>query len=126
MPQALQAVQAQIAGAAHSGLKDHAVTPRRKKIALGIAGLADLIQLGFFPAFAEGVLSIPDDILDIIVCIALFIALGFKWRILAAFIVELVPGVALFPSWTAVVLSIPTIKESPALEDKNAIDVKAE
>jgi hypothetical protein len=126
MADALQAVQAQIAGAAHTGLKDHAVSPRRKKIALGIAGLADLIQLGFFPAFAEGVLSIPDDILDILVVIALFITLGFKWRILAAFIVELVPGVALFPSWTAVVLSIPTQKEPQALPDPNVIDVKPE
>jgi hypothetical protein len=123
MADALQAVQAQIAGAAHSGLKDHAVSPRRKKIALGIAGLADLIQLGFFPAFAEGVLSIPDDVLDVLVVIALFITLGFKWRILAAFVVELVPGVALFPSWTAVVLSVPTIQEPKALPDPNVIDV---
>jgi hypothetical protein len=112
MPSALETVQAQvqgqIAGAAHAGVAQHAVTPTRKKVALAIAGLADLIQLGFFPAFAEGVLSIPDDVLDVIVAIALFVALGFKWRILIALLVELVPGVALFPSWTAVVLTVPT------------------
>ncbi len=115
MSNALQAVQSQIAGAAHSGMANHAVSPRRKKIALAIAGIADLVQLGFFPAFAEGVLSIPDDVLDIIVTIALFITLGFKWRILAALVVELVPGVALFPSWTAVVLSVPTTDKPKAL-----------
>ena len=108
-------------------LSTHAVTPGRKKAALVLAGLADLVQLGFFPIFGEGALSIPDDVLDVIVAIALFAMLGFKWRILVALAVELVPGVALFPSWTAVVATLPTVeikkpeaKPAPALPEPPA------
>jgi hypothetical protein len=110
----LEAVQGRIAGAAHSGLATHTVSRRRKNIALAIAGLADLIQLGFFPVFAEGVLSVPDDVLDLVVTVALFITLGWQWKILAALVVELVPGVALFPSWTAMVLSVQTTQRDAA------------
>lgn len=104
----LDQVRTEVVGAAHSELAKHTVSKTRRNIALAIAGAADLIQIGFFPAFAEGVLSVPDDVLDLVVAIALFITLGWQWRLLAALAVELVPGVALFPSWTAVVLSVPT------------------
>jgi len=108
----LQAIQQHITTHAHAGLTAHAVSPTRKKVALVIAAVADLVQLGFFPVFAEGALSPPDDVLDAVVAIALFATLGFKWRILLALGIELVPGIALFPSWTAVVATLPT--ESPA------------
>jgi hypothetical protein len=99
-------------------LASHAVTPARKKLALAIAAVADLIQLGFFPVFAEGALSPPDDVLDVIVAILLFATLGFKARILIALAAELVPGVALFPSWTAVVATLPVAAPLPALPKK--------
>ena len=105
----LRAVQNEVVAQAHAGLQAHAVSSTRKKVALVIAGVADLIQLGFFPFFAEGAISIPDDVLDVIVAIALFVTLGFKLRVLAALAVELVPGVALLPSWTAVVATIPSV-----------------
>lgn len=108
-------IVSQVHAHAHEGLRTHAVTKRRKKIALVVAGLADLIQLGFFPVFAEGALSIPDDVLDVIVAVALFALLGFSWRVLFALVIELVPGVALFPSWTAVVATLPTHDDAPAL-----------
>jgi hypothetical protein len=105
-----------VASEAHAALQTHSVTKTRKKIALAVAGLADLLQLGFFPVFGEGALSIPDDVLDVIVALVLFAVLGFSWRILLALAVELVPGVALFPSWTAVVLTLPSHEpESKAL-----------
>ncbi len=104
----IQAVQNELVRQAD--LSSHAVTPTRKKIALVIAGVADLIQLGFFPVFGEGALSPPDDVLDVIVAIALFATLGFKLRLLVALGIELVPGVALFPSWTAVVATLPTVE----------------
>jgi hypothetical protein len=104
----LQAIQNHVVAHAHTGLATHTVSPTRKKIALGIAATADLLQLGFFPIFGEGVLSIPDDVLDAVVAVALLVTLGFKWRILLALGIELVPGIALFPSWTAVVLTLPT------------------
>ena len=104
----IQTVQNHVVAQASSGLQAHAVTPGRKKAALVVAGLADLVQLGFFPVFGEGALSIPDDVLDVIIAIVLFAMLGFKLRILLALAIELVPGVALFPSWTAVVATLPT------------------
>jgi hypothetical protein len=106
----IQAVGTELATQAQAGLQAHAVTPGRKKAALVLAGIADLVQLGFFPVFGEGALSIPDDVLDVIVAVALFALLGFKLRILLALAIELVPGVALFPSWTAVVATLPTVE----------------
>jgi hypothetical protein len=50
-----------------------AVSPTRKRIALAIAALADAVQLGLFPVFAEGALSIPDDALDAVVAVLLVV-----------------------------------------------------
>jgi hypothetical protein len=90
-----------------------AVSPRRKKIALALAGVADLVQLGFFPVFGEGALSPADDALDVVVALLLLVTLGFKWRLAGALAVELVPGATLFPTWTAVVISLPTHEPTP-------------
>jgi hypothetical protein len=84
------------------------LTPRRKKVALVIAALADVLQLGLFPVFSGGALSIPDDVLDAAVAVALLVTTGFRWQLVASLTVELVPGLALFPSWTAFVATLPT------------------
>jgi hypothetical protein len=84
------------------------VSPRRKKIALVIAALADAIQLGLFPVFAEGALSLPDDALDALVGVLLLVTLGWHWRLAGALAIELIPGAALFPSWTACVMTVST------------------
>jgi hypothetical protein len=83
-----------------------AVSRRRKRIALAIAALADAVQLGFFPVFGEGTLSLPDDALDAVVAVLLVVTLGWSWRLSAALTAELVPGLALFPTWTAFVLTV--------------------
>jgi hypothetical protein len=75
----------------------------RKRAALLIAAAADLTQLALAPLFAGGALSPLDDALDVIVAGLLFLALGRSWRIAFALGLELVPGLALFPTWTAVV-----------------------
>ena len=93
--------------AAHAGMSPVAVSSKRKKVALALAGLADLLQLGFFPLFGEGALSVPDDVLDVVVAVALLAVLGFRWRLAGALVLELVPGATLFPTWTAVVMSLP-------------------
>ena len=74
------------------------VSSRRKKIALVVAALADAVQLGLFPVFAEGALSVPDDALDALVALTLLVTLGWQWRLVGALAIELVPGAALFPS----------------------------
>jgi hypothetical protein len=83
------------------------VSPRRKWIALGIAALADAVQLGLFPVFVEGAASLPDVVLDAATAVLLLIVLGFRWRLAFALAAELVPGLDLAPTWTAVVASIP-------------------
>jgi hypothetical protein len=90
------------------------VSTRRKRIALAIAALADAAQLGLFPAFAEGALSVPDDALDAIVALLLVLTLGWRWRLLGALALELVPGVALFPTWTTFVMTLPSEAPDPA------------
>jgi hypothetical protein len=86
-------------------------TPRRKLIALAIAGAADLAQLALAPLFAEGALSPFDTVLDLVTAAALLATLGWQWRTALALTVELIPGVALFPSWTAMIVTLPV---SPA------------
>jgi hypothetical protein len=95
------------------------LTPRKKKIALAIAALADASQLGLSPVFAPGALSLPDDALDVVVAIALVLTAGFSWRLLLALALELVPGLALFPSWTAFVATLPATAAAPALPAKD-------
>jgi hypothetical protein len=78
----------------------------RKRIAFAIALAADALQIVLAPLFAEGALSPLDDLLDVAVAIAITATLGWRKRTLFALLLELIPGVALFPSWTAVVASI--------------------
>jgi len=88
----------------------HPVPRKRKLAALGIAGLTDLVQIVFLPLFWEGGASPFDTVLDILAAIALFAILGFKWRLLIGLVAELIPGLDLFPTWTALVLSLPSQK----------------
>ncbi len=92
--------------------KAAAVPAKRKKVALAIAGVADLLQLVLFPMFMEGALSIPDGVLDGAIAVLLLLVLGFRWRLAAALVLELTPFATLFPSWTAVVMSLPVLPES--------------
>lgn len=41
--------------------------------------------------------------LDLATATLLFAALGFRWPLLPALVVEAIPGLALFPTWTLVV-----------------------
>jgi hypothetical protein len=86
-------------------------TSRQKWIALAIAGFADLLQLALAPLLAEGALSPFDTALDLITAGALFATLGWRWRTAIALVIELIPGVALFPSWTAMIASLSVAAE---------------
>ena len=96
------------------------VSRRRKMIALFIAGASDLAQGIFFPVFIEGAASPFELALDGATALAILLTGGFEWRLAIALAIELVPAVDLFPTWTAVVLSIraepstpPKLPESP-------------
>jgi len=92
-----------------------AVSRTRKRVALAIAALADGAQLGLFPVFGEGALSVPDDALDAVVALLLVVTLGWSWRLSLALAAELVPGLALFPTWTAFVLMVRSEEPGRAL-----------
>lgn len=83
------------------------VTPSKKRIALGIALVADMLQLLLAPLFVEGALSPLADALDVMVALALLLTLGWRWRTVVALGIELIPGAALFPSWTAMMATMP-------------------
>ncbi|HWX24065.1 MAG TPA: hypothetical protein VN083_03445, partial [Vicinamibacteria bacterium] len=48
----------------------------RVRAARIVAILADLVQIGFLPVFAEGIISPLNDILDVVVAITMVVLLG--------------------------------------------------
>jgi hypothetical protein len=87
-----------------------AISPRQKAAALAVAGLVDLLQMGGFLAFFEGAASPPEDLLDFLTAAVLVAICGFRWQFFAAFFMELLPVVDIFPTWTALVLTLPTAR----------------
>ena len=86
--------------------------------ALLIALLSD--ALGF------GVVLFPPAqwILDAVTAVALVVVLGFRWKLLLAMAVEVVPAIQLFPAWTLVVVAM-AATETPTYTDmKITEDVK--
>ncbi len=90
-----------------------AITSRQKSAALAVAGFIDLLQVVLLPSMMTG-LDFP---LDLVAVVALLAICGFKWQFILAFCVELMPVVGFFPTWTAVVLTIPA--EAPAANDSS-------
>ena len=101
---------------ASTALLGEGVAPRRKHIAIGIAAVCDALQVVFFPVTIEGAASPGELALDVVTALAMMLTLGFQWRLLAVFGIELIPGVALFPSWTAMALLLPTRKEPEVID----------
>jgi hypothetical protein len=91
------------------------ISRRRKMIALFIAGVSDLAQGVFFPVFIEGAASPFELAIDATTALAILLVVGFEWRLAFALAVELVPAVDLFPTWTAVVLSMGSEAAPPKL-----------
>jgi hypothetical protein len=71
-----------------------------------VAIVADALQIVAFPMFAEGGLSPADAALDIAVAAVLTKLLGWHWAFLPSLMAELVPGLDLFPTWTAAVFFV--------------------
>ena len=77
---------------------------RRILAARVIAVVADAVQVGLLPLFAGGAPEVFDAVLDVAVAAAMVALLGWHWAFLPAFLVELVPGIDLAPTWTLAVL----------------------
>lgn len=71
-----------------------------------IALAADGLQLAAIPLFAEGGISPADTALDIAVGFALVRLVGWHWAFLPTLAAELIPGMDLFPTWTAAMLFV--------------------
>ncbi len=52
-------------------------------------------------------------LLDAVTAVVLFAALGFRWPLLPALAIEVVPGLQLFPAWTLVVASLASAEKGP-------------
>ena len=78
----------------------------RFRIAMGLAILADALQMVLLPIMVEGAESPADDALDLGVGAALVYLLGWHWEFLPSALGKLVPGVDLVPFWTMAVASV--------------------
>ncbi|SRR5258708_15297980 len=73
------------------------------RVAWLVAMAADALQIAVFPLFVEGVVSPADSVLDLLVGVTLVRLLGWHWAFLPSLAAELIPGMDLFPTWTAAV-----------------------
>jgi hypothetical protein len=78
----------------------------RMKAALGLAIVADIVQLVLFPIFLEGAESPADDILDACMAGILSWLLGWHWEFLPSFAGKLIPFVDFVPLWTLAVANV--------------------
>ena len=73
------------------------LTRRRIALALVLAALADALQIALGPAGW----FFFDEIIDVIVMVAMTLLIGFHPLLLPTFIVEIIPIVDMLPTWTA-------------------------
>jgi hypothetical protein len=73
------------------------------RLAWLVAMAADALQIVAFPFFAEGGISPADSALDVLVGLILIRLLGWHWAFLPSLAAEVIPGMDLFPTWTAAV-----------------------
>lgn len=85
------------------------------RMAWAVALAADALQIAAFPLFAEGAISPADSVLDIAVAAILVRLLGWHWAFLPSLLGELMPGLDLFPTWTAAVWYV--TRDSQALTE---------
>ena len=86
----------------NSGPGDTILSKKRLALALVVAVVSD--------AFSAWLTFVPPVqwTLDGMTALALFAILGWQWVLLPALIAEAIPGVAVFPVWVLVVISIAT------------------
>ena len=78
------------------------LTRTRIVLALAVAVIADGLQLLFGPL---GWVFI-DQLIDVVAMLLVCWLIGFHWLLLPSFILELVPLIDEFPTWTACVIAV--------------------
>ena len=98
------------------------LTRMRVGLALGVAVLADSIQLLLGPlGWAFG-----DQIIDVMAMALTSWLLGFHWLLLPTFAIEFVPVLEDMPTWTACVVAVIALRKREqriAVPPKHTIDV---
>jgi hypothetical protein len=76
-------------------------------LAFAVSLVADALEFPINGVVATGLFALPaevaDFILDSVVMLIISFLLGFHWVLLPSFLVELVPGIDMFPTWTGCV-----------------------
>jgi hypothetical protein len=90
----------------NGGLAMRRLSRRRIMLAVGIAVLADGLQLAFSFVGWLG----PNQIIDVLVMFLLIPLIGFHLLLLPSFVLELVPVLDDLPTWTACVLAVAAIR----------------
>jgi hypothetical protein len=76
----------------------------RWRLALLVALISDALSFGF-------VLIPPVQwVVDAVTAAVLFAVLGFRWSLLSALVIELVPMLELFPAWTLAVSALASME----------------
>jgi len=85
---------------AEASLPSKRLSRTRMAIAFGVAAVSDFLSIWteFAPPFQW--------VVDLATALALFLILGRRWALLPGLIAEAIPGLAIFPWWVLVVLSI--------------------
>jgi|SRR5579864_1830822 len=76
------------------------------RLAWMVAIAVDSLQIIGLPFFVEGALSPADTLLDVAAAAILTKLLGWHWAFLPTIAAELIPGLDLFPTWTAAVFFV--------------------
>ena len=103
------------------------------KLALGVALLADAIQIPVSMIAATGVmLPIAESfivLVDLVAMALIMWCLGFHWILLPSFALEALPGLDAIPTWTLCVVYLARMnkQQSPPLakSDPEIIDIEA-
>lgn len=105
------------------GLGPLQITPKQKYLALALASVVDVAQMTVLaPYTTPGIISPIEWAVDIATSVILVFILGWNWRLLLAFAVELIPMATMFPTWSALILTITAtaaLKDDPAAPRPN-------
>jgi hypothetical protein len=87
-----------------------------------VALAADAVQIAVLPLFVTGALTPADTIIDLTAALILWRLLGWHWAFLPTLFAELLPGLDLFPTWTAAVLYV-TVQRARSTQQEVEVEV---
>jgi hypothetical protein len=103
------------------------LTRKRIILAFAIAVVADAIQFPIIAVEATGIFSIPgelaDFLVDSVVMVATTFLVGFHRILLPTLFVEVIPGLDLFPTWTACVTYVIWLRKKEHVQPQSVSPV---